>query len=352
MRHGSGIDPPNRFERVHRDRDWEHFEDDPDGVAQLDRRDIEYLPDRAKSIVTENDSPDIPFRYSVNPYRGCAHGCAYCYARNTHEYLGFSAGLDFETKIVVKHDAAALLRDFLSRDSWTPEPLVFSGVTDCYQPGERQFRLTRACLEVAWECRQPVGIVTKNALVTRDLDLLQPMAERGLVHVFVSLNSLNVALVRDMEPRTSIPAARLRAVHELSAAGVPVGVMVAPVIPGLNDSEIPQVLAAARNAGARGASWVMLRLPLTVEPVFREWLQRTQPLKADKVLGLLRQVRNGKLNCSEWGQRMSGTGPIAEQVRSLFQVFARKHGLERRLPPLDTSHFVPPRARSGQLRLF
>jgi DNA repair photolyase len=178
------------------------------------------------------------------------------------------------------------------------------------------------------------------------------MAERGLVHVFVSLNSLNVALVRDMEPRTSIPAARLRAVHELSAAGVPVGVMVAPVIPGLNDSEIPQVLAAARNAGARGASWVMLRLPLTVEPVFREWLQRAQPLKADKVLGLLRQVRNGKLNCSEWGQRMSGTGPIAEQVRSLFQVFARKHGLERRLPPLDTSHFVPPRARSGQLRLF
>jgi DNA repair photolyase len=197
-----------------------------------------------------------------------------------------------------------------------------------------------------------VGIVTKNALVTRDLDLLQPMAERGLVHVFVSLNSLSVALVRDMEPRTCIPAGRLRAVQELSAAGVPVGVMVAPVIPGLNDCEIPQVLAAAKEAGAYSASWVMLRLPLTVEPVFREWLQRTQPLQADKVLGLLRQVREGKLNSSKWEKRMKGTGPIAEQIRSVFQVFARKHGLDRRLPPLDTSQFTPPRASSGQLRLF
>ncbi|MGD9854515.1 MAG: PA0069 family radical SAM protein [Planctomycetaceae bacterium] len=352
MHHGSLIDPPNRFERTHRESDLEQIENDPEFLEQLHRREIEYLPDRTRSIVTQNDSPDIPFRFSINPYRGCAHGCAYCYARNTHEYLGMNAGLDFETKIVVKHDAQQLFREFLSQDSWKPEPIVFSGVTDCYQPGERRFQLTRQCLEVAWECRQPIGMVTKNALVVRDLDLLGPMAERNLVHVFVSINSLDADLAREMEPRTSTPAARLRAVAALADAGVPVGVMAAPVIPGLNDSGIPAVLAAAQTAGARTASWVMLRLPLTVEPVFREWLERTQPLKAGKVLALLRQVRNGELNNSKWGQRMSGTGPIAEQIRRLFQVFAQKHNLSGRLPPLDTSQFVPPPARSGQLRLF
>lgn len=221
MRHGSNLDPPNRFERQHAVADLEHLEWDEEYRQALTDRRIEYLPDAAQSIVSENDSPDLPFRYTLNPYRGCVHACPYCYARNTHEYLGMNAGLDFETKIMVKHDAPQLLRDFLSRDSWVPEPIIFSGVTDCYQPAEREFRLTRQCLEVAAECHQPVSIVTKNALVLRDLDLLRDMARRRLVHVNLSITTLDPELARVMEPRTSIPAARLRAVETVAAAGVP-----------------------------------------------------------------------------------------------------------------------------------
>lgn len=352
MRHGSMIDPPNRFESQRRESDLEQVLADEEYLAQLHRRAIEYVPDTSRSIVATNDSPDIPFRYSVNLYRGCAHGCSYCYARNTHEFLGMNAGLDFETRIMVKHDGPKLLREFLARDKWQSGTIVFSGVTDCYQPAERRFELTRQCLEVALACRQPVGIVTKNALVLRDLDLLQQLASHQLVHVFLSITSLDDELVREMEPRTSIPAARLRAVRELAEANVPVGVMVAPVIPGLNDSEIPSVLEAAREAGAQSASWVLLRLPLTVEPVFREWLVRTQPLKAEKVLGLVRQTRDGQLYKSDWNQRQSGAGPVAEQIRKVFDVFARKYGLDGRLPPLDCSQFTPPLPPSGQLRLF
>src|SRR5579863_9050076 len=264
MPHGSMIDPPNRFERINRERDFEHLEWDLEYIAGVEKRPIEYLPDASKSIVSKNESPDVPFRFSVNPYRGCAHGCSYCYARNTHEYLGFNAGLDFETRIVVKHDAAELLAEFLARDSWNPEPITFSGVTDCYQPAEREFRLTRRCLEVVVECRQPVGIITKNALVVRDVDLLGRLASSNLVHVFLSITTLDSKLARTMEPRTSVPAARLRAVKELADAGVPVGVMFAPVIPGLNDSEMAAVLEAAKSAGAKSAGYVFLRLPLTV----------------------------------------------------------------------------------------
>lgn len=274
MRHGSNIDPPNRFETVHQEADLEHLEWDQEHLRTLTHRRIEYVFDSSRSIVSENKSPDIPFRYSVNPYRGCGHGCAYCYARPGHEFLGFNAGLDFETKIVVKRDAAELLREFLSRKSWQPEPITFSGVTDCYQPAEGEFRLTRQCLEVAWECRQPVSIVTKNALVLRDRELLTRMADKGLVHVYLSITTLDPELARDMEPRTSIPTARLRAVRQLREAGVPVGVMIAPVIPGLNDCEIPQILNAAKEAGAITAGYILLRLPLTVEPVFIEWLHR------------------------------------------------------------------------------
>jgi DNA repair photolyase len=342
MRHGSMIDPPSRFEKHHREADFEHLEWDTEYLAGLDQRPIEYLADSSQSIVTENDSPDIPFRYSLNPYRGCAHGCAYCYARNTHEYLGYNAGLDFETKIVVKHEAPALFRAFLGRADWKPEPIAFSGVTDCYQPAERQFRLTRGCLEVALACRQPVSIVTKNALVVRDLDLLRELAARHLVHAFVSVTTLDTQLARVMEPRTSIPPARLRAVRMLADAGVPVGVMVAPIIPGLNEAQIPGILEAARDHGARSAAYILLRLPLTVEPVFSEWLRRTQPLKADKVAGLIRQTHGGKMNSSQWGKRMTGTGPIAEQIKSLFRLFAHKHGLDRKLPPHDRDQFRRP----------
>ena len=352
MRHGSMIDPPNRFEKTHREPDLEHLEWDQEYLRGLDERQVEYLTDASKSIVSENNSPDIPFRYSLNPYRGCLHGCSYCYARNSHEYLGFNAGLDFETKIVVKHAAANLFREFLSRETWQPEEVVFSGVTDCYQPAERQFRLTRQCLEVALECRLPVGIVTKNALVVRDLDLLREMASLRLVHVNISVTTLDPELARVMEPRTSIPSARLRAIELLAQAGVPTRVMVAPIIPGLNDSEIPAILKAAKDSGAFAAAYILLRLPLTVEPVFREWLSRTQPLKLPKIEGLIRETREGKLSNSDWGKRMVGTGTIAEQVQKLFRVFVRKSKLDRALPPHDFSQFRPATPRSGQLRLF
>lgn len=352
MRHGSHIDPPNRFDAVHREPDDEHWEWDADEAPSLPERKIEYVTDASRSIVSENNSPDVPFRFSLNPYRGCAHGCAYCYARPTHEYLGFNAGLDFETKIVVKHDAPELFREFLARDAWTPEPITFSGVTDCYQPAEREFQLTRQCLQAAAECRQPVSIITKNALVVRDLDVLRGMAADGLVHVFISITTLDPQLARDLEPRTSIPAARLRAIQSLADAGVPVGVMTAPIIPGLNDAEIPRLLQAASDAGALTAGYILLRLPLTVEPVFTEWIQRTQPLKAERVLGRIRQTRNGRLSSSAWGERMVGTGEIAEQISRLFQTFRTKYGLDGQLPPQNCSLFRPPQPRTGQLRLF
>jgi len=351
MRHGSNLDPPNRFERVHSEADFEHWEWDDEYLKERTDRRIQYLPDTSRSIVSENDSPDIPFRFSVNPYRGCVHACPYCYARNTHEYLGLNAGLDFETKIFVKHEAPKLLREFLRRDSWPPQPITFCGITDCYQPAEREFRLTRQCLEVANECNLPISIITKNALVLRDLDLLREMASRKLAHVNLSITTLDPELARVMEPRTSIPAARLRAVKTLVEAGVPVRVMVAPLIPGLNDHEAPHVMKAAKAAGASDARYVLLRLPLTVEPVFREWLHRTQPLKSEKVENLVRQTRGGQLNESTWGKRMVGTGALADQIHSLFQVFRQKYGFGD-LPKLDASQFVPPKSKNGQLRLF
>ena len=352
MRHGSKIDPPNRFESVRYELDPEHWEWDSAHLENESRRKIEYLPDATQSIVSENHSPDIPFRYSINPYRGCAHGCAYCYARPTHEYLGFNAGLDFETKVMVKHDAPRLLSEFLNRRQWQGDELVFSGVTDCYQPAERTYRLTRACLELARECRQAIGIVTKNALVARDIDILADLAQKQLVHVFLSITTLDPELARDMEPRTSIPAARLRAVQMLAEAGIPVGVMVAPVIPGLNDVEIPAILEAAAAAGARTANYILLRLPLTVEPVFLEWLERTQMPRAARIVGRVRETRDGKLSSSTWGERMSGQGEIAQQIRQMFHRFNRKHGLDQKLPPHDHSLFRPPLPKSGQLRLF
>lgn len=352
MRHGSRIDPPNRFERIHAEADVEHLEWDTEYLEERQDRRIEYLADNSKSVVSENHSPDVPFRYSLNPYRGCIHSCSYCYARPSHEYLGFNAGLDFETKILVKHDAAELFRAFLAKQTWNPEPITFSGVTDCFQPAERRFQLTRRCLEVALECRQPLSIVTKNALVLRDLEILKGMAADHLVHVFVSVTTLDAQLARDMEPRTSIPAARLRTIGILAEAGIPVGVMVAPIIPGLNDSEVPAILAAAKNAGAMTAGYVLLRLPLTVEPVFKEWLERTQPLKAERVLGRIRETRGGKLSSSAWGERMVGTGELAEQIQKMFRLFKSKHGLDKKLPPHNCSLFRPPTPRSGQMRLF
>jgi DNA repair photolyase len=253
---------------------------------------------------------------------------------------------------VVKHNAAALFREFLAKKSWQPEPIMLSGVTDCYQPAEREFRLTRQCLEVAWECRQPVCIITKNALITRDRDLLKQLAAARLVNVFLSIPTLQPELARDMEPRTSIPQSRLRAITMLAEVGVPVGVMVAPVIPGLTDSEIPAILAAAEDAGAITASSTLLRLPLTVEPVFREWLERTQPLKAERILGLIRHTRGGELSSSNWGERMTGQGEIAGQIAKLFHLFREKHNLQQPMPARDCDMFRPPRNGPKQLELF
>ncbi len=352
MRHGSKFDPPNRFETIRHEREFENLEWDQEYLDALNNRKIDYLADSSKSIVSENNSPDVPFRFSLNPYRGCAHGCAYCYARPSHEFLGFNAGMDFETKIVVKHDAAALFRGFLARKSWQPEPITFSGVTDCYQPAERQFRLARQCLEVALECRQPVSIVTKNALVLRDLDILRKLADDDLIHVFVSITSLDNELAREMEPRTSIPAARIRAVARLAEAGIPLGVLVAPIIPGLNDSEVPAILRAVKDAGALTAGYVLLRLPLTVEPVFKEWLIRTQPIKVERILARIRETRSGKLNSAKWGERMVGTGEIADQINKIFKLFRQKYGLDNRLRPHNCTLFRRPMPQSDQGWLF
>jgi DNA repair photolyase len=347
---GAHIDPPNRFSLLVREANLDALNDDD--RAALANPQTKYFLERAAGIVSENDSPDIPFRYSINPYRGCLHGCAYCFARPTHEYLGFSAGLDFETKIVVKENAPDLFRDWLNRPGYAPEPIMLSGATDCYQPCERRFRLTRGLLEVALEARQPVTLLTKNALVCRDLDLLRPLAEMRLVHAGVSVTTLDADLARSLEPRTSAPAARLRAIRELSAAGVPVFAMVAPIIPGLNDSEIPAVLEAVRDAGASSAGHVFLRLPYTVEAVFLDWLARERPDAAARVEGRLREARGGKAGETRFGRRMRGEGALAQQIHALFRLFKGRLGLDRGLPDFDLTLFRPPRPSSGQLWLF
>jgi DNA repair photolyase len=349
---GSSLAPPNRFERTHSEPDLEQLAADDELLADQRRAPTVFLPDNAATIIRENDSPDIPFRYSMNPYRGCEHGCAYCYARPTHETLGMNAGIDFETRVLVKHDAPALLRKELNRRSWQCEPIMVSGVTDCYQPAEREYRLTRSLLEVLLEAHQPVCLITKNALVLRDLDLLVRLAERKLVSVALSTTTLDAEMARVLEPRTATPAARFRAVRELAAAGVPVRTMIAPVIPGLTDQEIPALLAAAKEAGAGGAGFVMLRLPHAVAPIFTAWLAEHRPQAAERVEGLLRGMRGGRLYKAEFGQRMRGSGAYAEGIAKTFEVFLHKLGLDQPWPKLDCSQFRPPQLDGGQLRLF
>ncbi len=327
---------PNRFEtlRLERDEDW-NPEEDPAPRTQ-------FLRDLSQSIITYNNSPDISFKAGINAYRGCEHGCSYCYARQTHEYLGFSAGLDFESKIMVKEDAPELLRRELSSKSWEPQLLAMSGVTDCYQPVERRLQLTRKCLAVLAEFRNPVCIITKNFLVTRDVDLLTDLASHHAVMVHLSINSLDLELARKLEPRASLPNQRLAAVEALAKAGVPVGVLVAPVIPALNDHEIPGVLAAAKAAGATWAGTEVLRLPLTVAPVFQLWLEHNFPEKKEKVLNRIRSIRGGKLNDARFGSRMRGEGIFAEQISQMFHVARRKAGLAEEAPELSTAAFRKP----------
>jgi DNA repair photolyase len=349
---GTSASPPNRFESVRHETDYEQLAEGDELLAPERRVPTIFLPDNAATLIRQNDSPDIPFRYSINPYRGCEHGCTYCYARPTHETLGMNAGLDFETKILVKHDAALLLRRELNARRWKCEPIMMSGVTDCYQPAERQFKLTRSILEVLLEARQPVCLITKNALVLRDLDILAAMASQNLVSVAISITTLDAELARTLEPRTATPAARLRVLRELTAAGVPAHAMLAPLIPGLTDCEIPAILVAAKAAGARGAGFVVLRLPFAVAPIFMAWLRENRPLAAERVESLIREMRGGKLYNAEFGSRMRGSGPYAESIANTFAVFVQKLGLHQPWPALDTSQFRPPRMSGGQLRLF
>jgi DNA repair photolyase len=340
---GAVRDLPNRFEKLVMDLDPDVVQNDPDAEGEsLPNPKTVFLEDKSESIIVRNDSPDVGFSAGINPYRGCEHGCAYCYARPYHEYLGFSAGLDFETKIMVKPRAAELLREELSSKKYLPQVLGMSGVTDCYQPAERHFRITRSCLEVLAEFRNPVSIITKNFLVTRDLDVLKELATYDAVHVFISITTLNTDLAAKMEPRASRPSHRLRAVEMLARAGVPVGVMVAPIIPGLNDREIPAVLEAARSAGACEAGYTMLRLPHGVKDVFQEWLKLNFPEKLERIVGAVRAVRGGKLNSTEFGTRMRGEGNYAEQVRQMFHVFRERLGFGAKMRELRTEHFRRP----------
>lgn len=330
---GSVSNTTGRFESLQaaslEDGEIAVFQDEDPNDPQPKRLRTRFYRDSSRTIVTENDSPDIPFRYSVNCYRGCEHGCAYCYARPTHEYLGMSAGLDFESKIFVKERAPELLREKLMSRSWQPECIVMSGITDCYQPAERKFELTRRCLEVLSEFRNPVGIITKNQLVTRDLDLLQEMAKEDLAVVYLSITTLDTELGRSLEPRTSSPSGRLQAIEMLSKAGVPVGVNVAPVIPGLTDHELPKILQAAKEAGARFAGYVPLRLPYSVSNIFSEWLEANRPEAAEKVLSQIREMRGGKLNEKDFHTRMRGQGPRAENMQKMFTLFAARFGLNQ-----------------------
>jgi DNA repair photolyase len=341
---GAAGNPPNRFEK-------RHYEPDADCTAgDSPAPTTEFFRDTTRTIIATNNSPDVGFEASINPYRGCEHGCIYCYARPTHEYLGFSAGLDFESKIMVKEDAPELLRRELSSRRWQPKPLALSGVTDPYQPIERRPRLTRRCLEVLAEFRNPVIIITKNHLVTRDADLLAELARHNAAAVIVTLTTLDEELRRILEPRASQTAGRLMAIEELNRAGVPAGTLVAPVIPGLTDHEIPTILAEAAQRGARFAGFTPVRLPLAVAPLFERWLEQHFPDRKEKVLGRIRGLRGGKLNDARFGHRMRGDGPVADVIRKLFRVARQRVGIPDGWPDLSTAAFRRP--EGGQRWLF
>ncbi|TVQ30791.1 MAG: PA0069 family radical SAM protein [Phycisphaeraceae bacterium] len=352
---GAGINPGNRFEDVRLHVLGEHLDDearDRRGVAANVRTEV--LDDHSRTVINKVDSPDLGMRWTFNPYRGCEHGCVYCYARPTHETLGFSCGLDFETRIMAKRDAPALLRKELSAPRWAGEPIVMSGVTDPYQPLEARLRLVRACLEVFVEFRQPIAIITKNRMITRDLDLLRELAVHGTIGCAVSITTLDRTLAAKMEPRASSPSDRLRAIEELSSAGIPVSVMTAPIIPGLNDHEIPAILKAASEAGASGAGYVLLRLPHQLKGLFLDWLHRHYPDRAGKVEGQLREARDGKLYDATFGTRQRGVGARAEQIGRTFDVFSRRYGLNDARRSLNSDAFRKPVGAdgSGQMGLF
>jgi DNA repair photolyase len=340
---GAASNPTNRFEKLSYESWNDEESDDPSRQTVL-------LKDETRSIINYNDSPDVGFSASINPYRGCEHGCIYCFARPNHEYLGFSAGLDFETKILVKQDAPALLRRELMSTKWVPQVIAISGVTDAYQPIERRLQLTRRCLEVLAEFQNPVVIITKSELVSRDVDLLSKLARINAALVFVSVTSLDGELARELEPRASQPARRLAAIESLSSAGIPTGALVAPIIPGLTDHEVPAIISAVAKAGAVAAGYVPLRLPYGVAPLFEEWLTLHRPLQKEKILNRIRDIRRGRLNDPNFGTRLHGSGAYADHIAELFEISCRKAGLNSGRPALSASGFRRP--GPSQMNLF
>ena len=344
---GATINPPGRFARMLPqavDDGW-YQESTPDSVA------TEVRAEAARSVISSNDSPDIPFAQSINPYRGCEHGCVYCYARPSHAYVDLSPGIDFETRLFYKADAARLLRAELARPGYRCMPIMLGANTDPYQPVEKRLRVTREILEVLLQARHPVTVITKGALVLRDLDLLQEFASMKLLRVTVSLTTLDPELKRTLEPRAASPQARLRVIRALADAGVPVGVLTAPIIPAVNDAELEALLAAAAGAGATRAGYVLLRLPHEVKDLFRAWLQQHLPLRAAHVMSLIRQARDGRDNDPRFGQRMRGNGPWAAMLRARFELARKRLGLSgERDPDLDSTRFCPPHG-SSQLEL-
>ncbi len=341
---GATFNPGNRFRRDERasvDDGWGPATPQVDDELPPLKTIVTIQP--ARTIIARNDSPDIPFTQSINPYQGCEHGCVYCYARPTHAYLDLSPGLDFETKLFAKPDAPALLRAELSKPAYVCDPIALGSNTDPYQPIEREWKVTRGILEVLAECRHPFTIVTKAALVERDLDLIAPMAAQGMARVYVSITTLDKELARTLEPRAAAPQRRLQTVKSLAEAGVPVGVLTAPIIPQLNDKDLEAILEAAAANGASGAGWIMLRLPHEVLPLFKGWLEAHVPLRAAHVMSLVRQIRGGRENDPNFGSRMRGEGTFADLIEKRFALACRRLGLNRRGGKLDTSRFIPPR---------
>ena len=332
--------PSNRFEKIIYDSSAEFAQ--PSAEDEPPRPPTEFYRDPCRRALAWNESPDLPFHASLNPYRGCMHACAYCYARPSHEYLGFSAGLDFETKILVKEDLPAVLRAELSAPRWEPQVVAIGGVTDPYQPIERRTRLTRRCLEVFLELRNPVTLVTKSTLVRRDLDLLVEFARLDLAQIYVSITTLDRELQRGLEPLAAAPSQRIAAIETLAGAAIPVGVLVAPVIAGLTDHEAPAIVEAAARAGARSARHVMLKLPHAVKQLFETWLERHHPGRRAKVMNRVRAMRGGRLNDPRFHLRQQGMGLFADQTRTLFAVACRRAGLAQEMPPLSTAHFRYP----------
>lgn len=342
---GAQVNTHNKFLK-HR-----YITEHPEGLDEdlHENSSTQFIKENAKSIVSVSNSPDLHFNYSINPYQGCEHGCIYCYARNSHEYYGFSAGLDFERKIVVKHNAPELLEKFFSKKGYVPQPIMLSGNTDCYQPIERKLRITRRLLETFLKFRHPVSIISKNNLITRDIDLLQELAAFNLVHVTVTINSMNESLRQKMEPRTVTAESRLRLINKLSSNNIPVRLMMAPIVPGLNSDEIPTLLKAAADEGILDAIFTLVRLNGAIAEIFSDWIHKSYPDRAEKVLNLIAACHGGNLNDSRWGSRMRGDGKVAESIHQLFQISRNRFLKNRVMPNFDLSAFNPPGGKQMQL---